>query len=151
MEYTLKTAPKNKKIALVAHDNMKSVLSEWCEKQKDRLGAHVLFATGTTAVKVSNYTGLEITPLLSGPLGGDLQIGAGIAEQDLDILIFFWDPLASMPHDPDIKALLRIAAVWNIPVACNPSSADYLLSSELMNQEYEYRVPDYDTYLNARS
>lgn len=150
MEYTNKTAPKNKKIALVAHDHMKPILSDWCQKQKSRLRGHSLFATGTTASKITNDTGLNITPLLSGPLGGDQQIGAGIAEQDLDVLIFFWDPLASMPHDPDIKALLRIAAVWNIPVACNPSSADYLMSSDLMRQEYEYRIPDYHAYQISR-
>jgi methylglyoxal synthase len=138
MEFTLKKAPATKKIALVAHDHMKPVLSKWCQKHFANLQAQELFATGTTA-------------LLSGPLGGDQQIGARIAQQQLDILIFFWDPLESMPHDPDVKALLRIAAVWNIPVACNPSSADYLLSSPMLNREYEYRVPDYNAYQKSRS
>jgi methylglyoxal synthase len=151
MEFTLKKAPATKKIALVAHDHMKPVLSKWCQKHFANLQAQELFATGTTATKIAQDTGLVVAPLLSGPLGGDQQIGARIAQQQLDILIFFWDPLESMPHDPDVKALLRIAAVWNIPVACNPSSADYLLSSPMLNREYEYRVPDYNAYQKSRS
>lgn len=151
MEYTLKKAPQRKQIALVAHDHMKPVLSEWCKRHHQNLQSQALFATGTTATKVAHDTGLTVEPLLSGPLGGDQQIGARIAQHQLDILIFFWDPLESMPHDPDVKALLRIAAVWNIPVACNPSSADYLLSSPMLHQEYDYRVPDYTAYQKSRS
>ncbi|WP_395339244.1 methylglyoxal synthase [Ningiella sp. W23] len=150
MDFTHAKAPASKKIALVAHDHMKPILSEWCEKHSEKLKLQHLFATGTTASKLSNDTGLAVSPLLSGPLGGDQQIGARIAEQTLDMLIFFWDPLASMPHDPDVKALLRIAAVWNIPVACNPSSADYLLSSPMLDQAYDYRVPDYNAYQKSR-
>lgn len=151
MEFTNIHAPVVKKIALVAHDHMKPVLSKWCLKHQDALLKQELYATGTTASTIMNVTQLRISPLLSGPMGGDLQIGAKIAEHQLDMLIFFWDPLASMPHDPDVKALLRIAAVWNIPVACNPSSADYLISSPLMTQEYEYRVPDYEKYTQGRA
>ena len=150
MQFIQHTAPIKKKIALVAHDHMKEQLGLWCERHHGVLSRQTLFATGTTASKVTNATGLFITPLLSGPLGGDQQIGAKIAEQTLDMLIFFWDPLASMPHDPDVKALLRIAAVWNIPVACNPSSADYLISSPLLVQDYQYRIPDYAAYSSQR-
>lgn len=151
MQFIQHKAPVKKKIALVAHDHMKTELTQWCERNYDSLSQQTLFATGTTATKIKQSTGLIITPLLSGPMGGDLQIGAKIAEQTLDMLIFFWDPLASMPHDPDVKALLRIAAVWNIPVACNPSSADYLISSPLLTQDYEYRVPDYEAYSAQRT
>lgn len=150
MNFTQTTANKTKKIALVAHDNMKALLADWCVKHYGQLSQHQLFGTGTTASKISAASKLSIEPLLSGPMGGDQQIGAKIAEQTLDMLIFFWDPLASMPHDPDVKALLRIAAVWNIPVACNPSSADYLITSPLMSQENEYRVPDYAAYKQGR-
>jgi methylglyoxal synthase len=151
MQFIQHKAPVTKKIALVAHDHMKSELTTWCEHHYEKLSKQTLFATGTTAAKVSQSTGLTVTPLLSGPLGGDQQIGAKIAEQSVDMLIFFWDPLESMPHDPDVKALLRIAAVWNIPVACNPSSADYLISSPLLTQDYEYRVPDYHAYSRERN
>lgn len=151
MNFTKHRAPEQKRIALVAHDHMKAQLTKWCDRHLNLLQQQALFATGTTASKIAESTGLTITPLLSGPMGGDQQIGARIAEQSLDMLIFFWDPLASMPHDPDVKALLRIAAVWNIPVACNPSSADYLISSPLLSQDYEYRVPDYESYQAQRS
>lgn len=151
MKFTQQTAPIRKRIALVAHDNMKQELTMWCENHKALLSQQQLFATGTTASQVAKSTGLAISPLLSGPMGGDQQIGSKIAEKTLDMLIFFWDPLASMPHDPDVKALLRIAAVWNIPVACNPSSADYLISSPLLSEAYQYRVPDYEAYQSART
>lgn len=150
MEFIQIQAKASKNIALVAHDHMKPLLTNWCAKHKDKLSQHSLYATGTTGAKISEFTQLKIQPLLSGPLGGDQQIGAKIAEQKLDMLIFFWDPLASMPHDPDVKALLRIAAVWNIPVACNPSSADYLISSPLLSETYDYRVPDYQAYQQSR-
>lgn len=151
MQFIQHQAPNTKRIALVAHDHMKVELTNWCATHYTILAKQTLFATGTTASKVSRATSLSITPLLSGPLGGDQQIGAKIAEQTLDMLIFFWDPLASMPHDPDVKALLRIAAVWNIPIACNPSSADYLISSPLLSQAYDYRVPDYQSYSAERN
>lgn len=151
MQFTKHKAPAQKRIALVAHDHMKTQLTRWCEQHLSTMSQHQLFATGTTASKISQSTGLSITPLLSGPMGGDQQIGAKIAEQNLDMLIFFWDPLASMPHDPDVKALLRIAAVWNIPVACNPSSADYLIKSPMLGEQYDYRVPDYAAYKEQRN
>jgi len=137
--HPIKMEPK-KKIALVAHDNKKKELLEWAEYNKDILKEHKLFATGTTGKMVSDATGLEIERMLSGPIGGDQEIGAKIAEGKIDILIFFWDPLEPQPHDPDVKALLRIAVVWNIPVACNKASADFLISSSLFHSDYERKV-----------
>ena len=123
---------------------------EWCERQRERLANHQLLATGTTGLLLSKHLGLLVESMISGPLGGDQQIGARIAEQRVDMLVFFWDPFEPQPHAPDIKALLRVAAVWNIPVACNESSADYMLSSPLLEQQHEYRIPDYEAYLAAR-
>ena len=138
-------APK-KKIALIAHDNKKEDMIAWAKFNVDTLRKHVLYATGTTGKLIAEQLGLEITVLESGPLGGDQQIGARIAEGEIDFLIFFWDPLAPLPHDPDVKALLRLAALWNIPVACNRASADFLISSPLMCENYERILPDYETY-----
>jgi methylglyoxal synthase len=133
---------KKKSIALIAHDNMKQNLLEWAKYNKDVLGRHDLFATGTTGAVLSKELGLKITALQSGPLGGDQQIGARIAEGTIEFLIFFWDPLEPHPHDPDVKALLRIAVLWNIPIACNRASADFMISSHLMSEDYSRRVAD---------
>jgi methylglyoxal synthase len=139
--------PWKKKIALVAHDNKKRDLVAWAKFNRDLLAAHELFATGTTGNLLEDEVELAVTKLHSGPLGGDQQIGAKIAQGEIDFLIFFWDPLEPLPHDPDVKALLRIAVVWNIPVACNRTSADYIISSPLMNEPYERILPDYSRHL----
>lgn len=136
----------NKRIALVAHDNKKADLYDWAHYNVETLRHHILYATGTTGGILERELGLKITRLESGPLGGDQQIGAMISRNELDFLIFFWDPLEQLPHDPDVKALLRLANVWNIPMACNRSTADFLISSPLMSQVYPRQVPDYSTY-----
>jgi len=138
-------APK-KRIALVAHDNKKQDLLEWARYNRDLLATHHLLATGTTGTLLEDVLKAPVEKLQSGPLGGDQQIGAKIAEGTVDFVIFFWDPLQPQPHDPDVKALLRIAVVWNIPVACNRASADFMISSPLMSSVYERRLPDYATY-----
>ncbi len=137
---------QSKKIALVAHDDKKRDLLEWAKFNKLLLAQHDLYATGTTGKLLEQELGIEVNKLQSGPLGGDQQIGAKISEGGLDLLIFFWDPLASQAHDTDVKALLRIAVVWNIPVACNRASADFMISSPLMSGTYERRLPDYEAY-----
>ena len=136
-------------IALVAHDNCKTDLVEWAEYNREALAPHRLIATGTTGNILEHELGLPVERLQSGPLGGDMQIGARISEGEIDAMVFFWDPLEAQPHDPDVKALLRVAVVWNIPVACNRASADYLISSPLMTEPYRRRVPDYASH-NAR-
>ena len=150
ISFTRAELPARKRIALVAHDHCKGFLLDWCERQRDKLARHELVATGTTGLLLSKRLDLPVESMISGPLGGDQQIGARIAEQRVDMLVFFWDPFEPQPHDPDIKALLRVAAVWNIPVACNESSADYMLNSSLLEQQHEYRIPDYQAYLAAR-
>lgn len=145
---TIRKIAAQKRIALVAHDHMKKELVDWAEYNKDILKHHVLYGTGTTGSLLEKYTGLDVNKLLSGPMGGDLQIGALTAEGKLDAIVFFWDPMEAQPHDPDIKALLRIAAVWNIPLACNRASADFLISSPLMNSDYDAIMVDYTQYMN---
>jgi len=139
-------AATTKRIALVAHDNYKPALVEWASFNKDLLAQHEIYSTGTTGALLEKELDLSVHRLQSGPLGGDLQIGAMIAEGRIDLLIFFWDPLEPHPHDPDVKALLRIAAVWNLPIACNRASADFIISSPLMSSPYERIFPDYERY-----
>lgn len=136
----------DKIIALVAHDNKKVDLVEWAKFNRDLLAHHKVYATGTTGDMLERELGFPILKLQSGPLGGDQQVGAMIADDQINFLIFFWDPLEPMPHDPDVKALLRMAAVWNIPIACNRASADFMISSPLMDSEYERIIPDYESY-----
>src|SRR5712692_370046 len=137
---------KREKIALVAHDDKKHDLLEWARFNKVLLRQHELYATGTTGKLLEQELGIEINKLQSGPLGGDQQIGAKIAGGEIDLLIFFWDPLTSQPHDSDVRALLRIAVVWNIPVACKRTSADYMITSPLLSDTYERFSPDYHGY-----
>jgi len=134
---------KKKNIALIAHDERKQDLLEWADYNKGTLRQHNLFGTGTTGSLIARETKLKVKTFKSGPLGGDQQIGAMITEGEIDFLIFFWDPLESHPHDPDVKALLRIAVVWNIPIACNRASADFIVSSPLMAEDYNRIVIDY--------
>jgi methylglyoxal synthase len=146
MEYKKMIVGRRKKIALVAHDNKKSEMIEWAKFNREMLLRHRICGTGTTGKMLEKELGVEIERLQSGPLGGDQQIGAKIADGDIDFLVFFWDPLEPLPHDPDIKALLRMAVVWNIPTACNRSTADFMISSPLMDSDYERIIPDYDEY-----
>ena len=146
-DYVALPIPARKRIALVAHDHKKREMLEWAEYNVGTLARHELYATGTTG-GVLETLGLKITKFLSGPLGGDQQIGAKIAQNEIDFVIFFWDPLEAQPHDPDVRALLRLSAVWNIPVASNRSSADFMISSPLMSLEYNRLVPDYSNYRN---
>lgn len=142
--------PARKRIALVAHDNKKDDLLDWAVYNKSVLSRHELYGTGTTGKLLHEALNLEVHRLLSGPLGGDQQIGAMIAEGKIDVLIFFWDPMEALPHDPDIKALLRLGVVWNIPIACDRSTADFLLTSPLMHAEYQPKLEDYSTYLKRK-
>jgi methylglyoxal synthase len=139
--------PAQKHIALVAHDNKKKDLLEWVNVNRESLSQHVLYATGTTGALVSEALSWPVIRFQSGPLGGDQQIGAKIADGVIDCIVFFWDPLEPQPHDPDVKALLRIAAVWNIPVACNLATADFMISSPLMRSEYHRTIPDFKEHL----
>ena len=139
--------PPRKRIAMVAHDSKKDDLIAWAKFNSELLARHDLVATGTTGRLLAEHVGLKVQALLSGPLGGDQQIGALIAEGRVDMLIFFWDPLSAQPHDPDVKALLRLAAAWNIPVATNRATADFLVSSPLMESAYARVMPDYSGYV----
>ena len=134
---------KNKRIALVAHDNRKEALIAWAEENKEILSKHKLCGTGTTSKLISEKTGLKVEGFKSGPMGGDQQIGAAIVNGDIDLMIFFWDPLTSQPHDPDVKALLRIAVLYDVVVAMSKSTADFILNSEKFNEEYDRNVIDY--------
>ncbi len=146
MTYKKILMPPRKRLALVAHDGQKQNLAEWAKYNRGTLAAHEIIATGTTGTMVEQTLGTAVTKLQSGPLGGDQQIGALIVEGRVDFLIFFWDPLEPQPHDPDVKALLRMAVVWNIPTACDRATADFMISSPLMHGAYERLVPDYEAY-----
>ena len=150
VKYIPFTLPRQKHIALVAHDTKKEELGDWAFQNREILACHFLSGTGTTAKLVTQKTGLPVRGYNSGPLGGDQQIGARIAEGRIDFLIFFWDPLAAQPHDPDVKALLRIAVLYDIPVANNRATADFLLSSVYMDKEYERKVLNYNKAIEDR-
>ncbi len=139
-----------KRIALVAHDNKKKDLLEWAYYNRTVLSQHDLIATGTTGKLLEEKLDRPVRRLLSGPLGGDQQMGAMVAEEKLDMMVFFWDPMEAQPHDSDVKALLRLAVAWNILLACNRSSADFILTSVLMQVDYPVVVPDYSGYLNRK-
>ncbi len=139
-----------KRIALVAHDNKKDDLLEWAKYNRGTLARHTLYATGTTGLVVQRELGIKVIRYKSGPLGGDQQVGARIAEGKIDLLIFFWDPLEPQPHDPDVKALLRLAVLWNIPTASNRATADFIISSPLMGSEYRHQSPDIADYQKRR-
>ncbi len=145
-----RTVLARKRIALVAHDKKKKELVEWVEANRLELSRHELFATGTTGRMMEEQLDRPVTKLLSGPIGGDQQIGSMIAQGQLDILVFFWDPMEAQPHDSDVKALLRVAIAWNCIVACDSSTADFVLTSPLMLKEYEVKIPDYSSYLKRK-
>ncbi len=137
-----------KTIALIAHDHKKDELINWVKKHKDILSQHKLIATGTTGKLIENHLGVEVKRVMSGPLGGDQQLGAMIAEGEIDIVIFFWDPMEAQPHDSDVKASLRLCVVWNTVMACDSSTADFIISSPFMGTNYQVEAPDYSNYLN---
>jgi len=143
----LRRLAKVKRIALVAHDYKKKDLIDWAEYNKEVLAQHQLVATGTTGKMLEEKLGVTVHKVFSGPLGGDQQIGAMIAEGKLDVIIFFWDPMEAQPHDSDVKALLRLAVAWNILMACNRTTADFILTSVLMDVDYPIAAPDYSNYL----
>ncbi|MCU7379758.1 methylglyoxal synthase [Clostridiales Family XIII bacterium ASD5510] len=142
---------KQKRIALIAHDHLKDELVLWCVKNKDELKKHFLCGTGTTSRLIAEATGLPVKAYKSGPLGGDLQVGSKIADGEIDMMIFFWDPLEAQPHDPDIKALLRIAVVYDIPVATNSATADFLITSQYMDSQYKHALQDFQALTEKRA
>jgi methylglyoxal synthase len=150
-EFVTLTIGKQKNIALIAHDGKKKELLEWCAWNKKVLQKHFLCGTGTTATLITAKTGLPVRAYSSGPLGGDQQIGAKIVEGALDFVVFFSDPLCAQPHDPDVKALLRIAGVYDIPIATNRASADFMITSPLMDEEYEHEVVNFQMTVQKRS
>ena len=150
-EYITFTIGQKKNIALIAHDNEKPKLIAWCKEHKAELEKHNLYGTGTTARMITDQTGLTVKGYNSGPLGGDQQIGAKIVEGVIDFVIFFSDPLTAQPHDPDVKALLRIAQVYDIPIANNKASADFMISSPLMDEEYEHDVINFRQNISERA
>lgn len=150
-EYITLTIGKQKNIALIAHDGKKAAILDWCDWNKDILQKHFLYGTGTTARMITNRTGLAIRAFNSGPLGGDQQIGAKIVEGSIDFIIFFSDPLRAQPHDPDVKALLRIANVYDIPMATNKASADFIITSSLMDETYKHEVLNFQREVQIRS
>ena len=150
-EFITLTIEKQKNIALIAHDNKKAELIDWCNEHKEILKKHFLCGTGTTAHMITDQTGLPVKGYNSGPLGGDQQIGAKIVEGKVDFVIFFSDPLTAQPHDPDVKALLRIAQVYDIPIANNRSSADFMILSSLMDECYERKVINFKKNIQDRS
>ncbi|PVX39882.1 methylglyoxal synthase [Pasteurella langaaensis DSM 22999] len=150
METTTRTLQSCKRIALVAHDHRKRALINWVKTHRTLLAQHELYGTGTTGNLIHQEMGLNVHTLLSGPMGGDQQLGGMIAELKMDMMIFFWDPMNAAPHDPDVKALMRIATVWNIPVALNAATADFLISSSAFNQPIDIHIPDYESYLKQR-
>lgn len=145
------TIGKQKNIALIAHDGKKKEMIDWCVENKEILQHHRLCGTGTTAKMITNATDLTVKGYNSGPLGGDQQIGAKIVEGQIDFIVFFSDPLTAQPHDPDVKALLRIAEVYDIPIANNKATADFMIHSELMSQEYEHQVINFNKNVTDRS
>ena len=150
MRSTTLLIKQQKHIALIAHDNKKDDLLDWVKFNRAALMQHKIYATGTTGWLLERELGIDVRRMQSGPLGGDLQIGALIAEGEIDFLVFFWDPLEAQPHDPDVKALLRLAVLWNIPAATNRATADFMFSSPLMHETYARVVPDYATYQRER-
>ena len=150
MNANIRVLEKRKKIALIAHDNKKKDLIEWAVHNRKELSKHSLVATGTTGKLIEEALDQQVTKLLSGPLGGDQQIGAMIATGDIDVVFFFFDPMEAQPHDSDVKALLRLAVAWNLPMACDRSTADFLMTSRFMQEEYSYELPNYTHYLNRK-
>ena len=150
MKENIRKLERRKKIALIAHDNKKKDLIEWAIHNKIELSTHAPVATGTTGKIIEEALGQPVVKLLSGPLGGDQQIGAMIATGDIDIVFFFFDPMEAQPHDSDVKALLRLAVAWNLPMACDRSTADFLMTSRFMQEEYEYELPNYTHYLSRQ-
>ena len=151
MDYLTLTIGKQKNIALIAHDSKKHEMIDWCEANKEILKGHFLCGTGTTARMITEATGLPVKGYNSGPLGGDQQIGAKIVEGRIDFVVFFSDPLTAQPHDPDVKALLRIAQVYDIPIANNRATADFMITSPLMNEEYDHQIINFQQNIKERA